>query len=286
MTSARAQRGAVAGEYVMTEEDFTYIADVLRKSTGIDLGAGKATLAYSRLAKRLRRLGLESFSAYCDLIGSPQGAEELQAMVAALTTNVTRFFREPHHFETLGAEFDQRLSAVARSGQGVRLWSAACSSGQEPYSMAMTVLDRLSEAASLDVRILATDIDPNMLAHGRHGVYEADVAQAIPPALRTRFAASSDRSRFEVGQAMRSLVVFNTLNLNGAWPMKRRFDVIFCRNVAIYFDEATQERLWARLCDALAPGGLLCIGHSERISGPAERRFDLCGLTTYRRSAP
>ena len=286
MSAARAHRGVVAGEYVMTAEDFAFIAGVMRESAGIHLGSGKATLAYSRLAKRLRALGLENFKDYCALVGAPEGSEELQAMVAALTTNVTRFFREPHHFEALAAEFETRLAEKARAGQPVRLWSAACSTGQEPYSMAMTVLDALPEALDLDVRILGTDIDPNVLAEARAGIYAAEVAAAIPPEARRRHGmATGDRGSFAVSRQLRDLVVFNSLNLNGAWPMKRRFDVIFCRNVAIYFDDATQERLWGRLADALVPGGLLCIGHSERVSGPAEARFHLGGLTTYRRSA-
>jgi chemotaxis protein methyltransferase CheR len=286
MTLARAHQGIVPGEFVMTAEDFAYITHVLRDSAGISLGAGKATLAYSRLAKRLRKLGLQSFADYCALIATPAGADELQAMVAALTTNVTRFFREPHHFDMLAAEFEGRLGDRARRGDPVRIWSAACSNGQEPYSAAMTILDVLPEAGGLDVKILATDIDPNMLAEAREGAYSAEAAQPIPAAMRTRFGTpGGDRAAFTVGRAVRDLVVFNALNLIGPWPMRKKFDVIFCRNVAIYFDDPTQERLWSRLADACAPSGLLCIGHSERISGPAEQRFELCGLTSYRRSA-
>jgi chemotaxis protein methyltransferase CheR len=270
----------------MTAEDFACITRILRDSAGISLGPGKATLAYSRLAKRLRKLGLQSFADYCALIGAPEGSEELQTMVAALTTNVTRFFREPHHFDMLAAEFESRLSAKARRGEAVRIWSAACSNGQEPYSAAMAILDVLSDAVALDVKILATDIDPHMLAEAREGVYSVEAGQPIPAAMRSRFTAPGpDRSTFAVARPARDLVVFNPLNLIGSWPMRRKFDFIFCRNVAIYFDDPTQERLWSRLADATAPGGLLCIGHSERISGLAASRFELCGLTSYRRSA-
>ena len=284
MNAARqAKQSLVSGDYVMTADDFAQIAATLKEMSGIVLSNGKVALAYSRLAKRLRILGLNSFAEYCDLIDSAEGAEELQTMLAALTTNVTRFYREPHHFDTLHDLFLSDLAQKARSGERVRLWSAACSNGQEPYSMAMTVLTAMPDAASFDVRILATDIDPNMVAEGRDGIYRSELLDPVPAPSRQRFFEASYDGHLAARPSIRELTRFNVLNLLAPWPMKHKFDAIFCRNVAIYFDEPTQERIWARFAQSLHDGGHLFIGHSERVTGPAERHFEATGLTTYRR---
>ena len=146
--------------------------------------------------------------------------------------------------------------------------------------MAITVLTALPEAASLDVKILATDIDPNMIAEGKAGVYREDAVAPVPIDLRRKWFKKSG-SGWEVADELRELVAFRELNLIGDWPMKGKFDVIFCRNVVIYFDEPTQERIWSRFAPALVPGGTLYIGHSERVSGPAASQFETTGLTTY-----
>lgn len=275
----------VSGDYVMTADDFAQIAGTLKEMSGIVLSDGKVALAYSRLAKRLRLLGLASFRDYCALIDSPEGSDELQAMLAALTTNVTRFFREPHHFDTLHEITTRELAPKARAGDRVRLWSAACSNGQEPYSMAISLLSALPDAASHDVRLLATDIDPHMVEEARAGIYRNELLNPVPAQARQQFFQRFDDDHLTARSSLRELIRFNVLNLIGAWPMKHKFDVIFCRNVVIYFDEATQERIWARFAHMLQPGGYLMIGHSERVSGPAERHFDTIGLTTYQRRA-
>jgi len=190
MTTVAGREALVEGEFVFTAEDFRHIAQTLHAHAGIALSEGKAALVYSRLAKRLRVLGLRSFRDYCALIDGVEGVDERQAMMAALTTNVTRFYREPHHFDHLRDKVMPELAAKARAGGRVRLWSAACSNGQEPYSMAMTVLDVLPEAAELDVRILATDIDPNMVAEGA-----ASIPTIFWPRSRPRRASISRRSR-------------------------------------------------------------------------------------------
>ena len=171
MTPAPGRSPLVEGEFVFTAEDFRQIAQTLHSHAGIALNEGKAALVYSRLAKRLRMLGLRSFREYCSLIEGSDGVDERQAMMAALTTNVTRFYREPHHFDDLRERVMPLLAERARAGGRVRLWSAACSNGQEPYSMGLTLLSVLPEAAELDVRILATDIDPNMVATPRTNPY-------------------------------------------------------------------------------------------------------------------
>lgn len=282
MTTVAGREALVEGEFVFTADDFRHIAQTLHAHAGIALSEGKAALVYSRLAKRLRLLGLRSFRDYCALIDGAEGVDERQAMMAALTTNVTRFYREPHHFDHLRDRVMPELAARARAGGRVRLWSAACSNGQEPYSMAMTVLDVLPEAAELDVRILATDIDPNMVAEGAAGVYSEDLLAPVPAASRKHFTpVAGAPGRFSADAALRRLVTFKELNLIGDWPMRGRFDVIFCRNVVIYFDDATQERVWSRFAPIMTPGGVLYIGHSERVTGPAAKLLQPAGLTTY-----
>ena len=283
MTTASGRTSLVEGEFVFTAEDFRHIAQTLHAHAGIALSEGKAALVYSRLAKRLRVLGLRSFRDYCALIEGVEGVDERQAMTAALTTNVTRFYREPHHFDHLRDQVMPELAARARAGGRVRLWSAACSNGQEPYSMALTVLDVLPEAADLDVRILATDIDPNMVAEGAAGVYSDELLSPVPASGRKHFEAVAGRpGHFSADATLRRLVSFRELNLIGDWPMRGKFDVIFCRNVVIYFDDATQEMVWSRFTPMMAPGATLYIGHSERVSGPATTQLQTCGLTAYR----
>ena len=207
-------------------------------------------------------------------------------MLTALTTNVTRFFREPHHFEHLRTAVLPALLQDARRGGRVRLWSAACSTGQEPYSLALTMLSLMPDAATLDVKILATDIDPAVLAEGRAGVYDDACIAAVPPDLRQRWfvrAPQGETEGWRVADEARRLVAFRELNLIGAWPMKGRFQAIMCRNVVIYFEEETQARVWSRFMPCIEPGGHLYIGHSERLAGEAARHFESAGITTYRR---
>ncbi|HEY3797996.1 MAG TPA: protein-glutamate O-methyltransferase [Caulobacteraceae bacterium] len=271
----------VDGEFLLTEKDFRQIAAMLHGDAGIALPESKATLVYSRLAKRLRALGLTSFRDYCELVAGERGLDERQKMLAALTTNVTRFFREPHHFDHLRTTVLPPLLDAARDGARVRLWSAACSTGQEPYSAAMTLLELAPEAGRYDIRILATDIDPNVVAEGRRGEYTDDTVAPVPQELRRRWMDRTGDG-WRMGEAARGLVTFLELNLIGEWPMRGRFDAIFCRNVVIYFEDDTQSRIWSRLTAQLAPAGHLYIGHSERVIGPAADALRLVGTTTYR----
>jgi chemotaxis protein methyltransferase CheR len=244
----------------------------------------KATMAYSRLAKRLRALQLSSFAEYCDLVAGPGAATERPHMIQALTTNLTHFFREPHHFEHLKQTMVPALIAQARQGRRVRLWSAGCSSGQEPYSIALTLLCVMPDAPQHDIKILATDIDRNMLAVGHAGIYEADILAPVPPPLLQRFFTSvpGSPSSMRASDELRDLIAFRPLNLIADWPMQGKFDVIFCRNVVIYFSAATQATFWSRLVPRVAPQGALYIGHSERIVGPAEGALRGDGVTVYR----
>jgi chemotaxis protein methyltransferase CheR len=275
-----AKRTIVADtEFAFTLADFRKIAGLVHGQAGIVLTEGKAHLVYSRLAKRLRAIGLRSFRDYCALVESEAGADERMAMIAAMTTNVTRFFRESHHFDHL-AKILPALAEAARKGGRLRFWSAGCSSGEEPYSMALTVLGAMPDAADFDVRILATDIDPNMLARGRAAIYPRNAVAEVPQPLRDRWTVR-DGEHVRLSDAACSLIRFNELNLLADWPIKGRFDVIFCRNVMIYFDEDTQNRIWSKFAAALNPGGMLYIGHSERIASES-LPFDLVAQTTYR----
>ena len=269
------------GEYPFTAEDFRRIAALLYETSGISLPDSKTTLVYSRLAKRLRTLGLPSFRAYCELVASPAGAEERHNMLTALTTNVTRFFREPHHFDHLLQNVIQPAIDGVRRGARLRIWSAGCSTGQEPYSMALTILSALPDANNYDVKILATDIDTNVIAKGMAACYGEELVDAIPGSVRSRWMERdpNDPRGWRMGDAVRSLVAFRPLNLMGDWPMKGQFQAIFCRNVVIYFDEPTQERIFKRFHERLVPGGRLYVGHSERVGVAG---FDTDGLTSYR----
>lgn len=287
LSKADGGRPLVDGEYPLTIEDFRAIAAMLHADAGIALSEAKATLVYSRLAKRLRALGLRSFREYCALVAAPAGGEERRQMLTALTTNVTRFFREPHHFEHLKTTVLPPLLKEARRGGRVRLWSAACSTGQEPYSIALTILSLMPDAAELDVKILATDIDPVVLAGGSAGAYDEASIAPVPSDLRQRwFVRAPDgegRKGWRVADEARRLVSFRELNLIGSWPMKGRFQAIMCRNVVIYFEEETQARVWNRFMPLVEPGGHLYIGHSERLTGEAVPHFESTGITTYRR---
>ena len=268
---------AVQGEFAFTWADFRNLAQLVQDEAGIVLPDSKANLVYSRLSRRLRDCGLSSFREYCALVEGD--ATERQALIAAMTTNVTRFFRESHHFDHLREQVLPGLIAAARKGAKVRLWSSACSSGEEPYSIALTLLAAMPDAASHDVLILASDIDPNMVAAAKAARYPAARLADIPANLRGRHV-ENDGDHFRFADSARALVRFRELNLLKDWPMHGGFDVIFCRNVMIYFDQATQDGIWARFARLLPPAGHLYIGHSERI---ASDRFTLAAQTAYRR---
>lgn len=268
------------GGFLYTDRDFAEISTILRETTGINLNNTKVTLVYSRLTKRLRSRGLDSFRDYCGLIR--EDTEELQRMIEALTTNTTSFFRERHHFDHLQNVVLPPLIASARSGKRVRLWSSAASSGQEAYSIAMTILSVVPDAKSLDIRILATDINAQMVEQGRLGNYDRDELSGVPAAMGSRYFRT-ENDRAVVSEDLRTLVSFRQLNLLEKWPMRGAFDVVFCRNVMIYFSAETQAALWQRLGAQIQPGGFLYIGHSERLSGRVTSEFELVGITSYRK---
>ncbi|TNM66114.1 protein-glutamate O-methyltransferase CheR [Aliirhizobium smilacinae] len=274
-----------SGEYPLTRRDLSEIAAMIYADAGIYLNDSKASLVYSRLSKHIRNLGLRGFREYCTLVSSPEGAPVRREMLSHLTTNFTRFFRENHHFEHLRDEVLPGLINRAKSGGRVRIWSAACSDGQEPYSIALTVLTLFPNAADYDFRILATDIDPKILETARAGAYDENALESISPAMRKQWFRDVDingRRKCQIDDRVKKLITFNELNLMAQWPFKGGFDIIFCRNVVIYFDEPTQVKIWSRFASLLPDGGHLYIGHSERVSGDAKHQFDNIGITTYR----
>ena len=269
-------------DYKFSDSDFQVIAALAKDRFGLDLQPSKKPLVYSRLSKRLRVLGLGCFSEYCKLLKGDQTEQEINHLLSALTTNVTHFFREMHHFDYLVENIAPRLVQRAQAGERIRLWSAACSAGQEAYCIAAVLLSIERQIADLDIRILATDIDPKMIAVAKGARYSIEQRQAIPERFRQfMLDAASGQSQIEMSSEVRNIISFAELNLIETWPMRGKFDVIFCRNAAIYFDKKTQETLWDRFADVLLPGGHLMIGHSERLSGRAESQFQSIGITAY-----
>ncbi len=268
----------------MSDVAFQAIVSIAKREAGLMIGEKKRALVQSRISRRLRALDLVRFEDYVDRVVSKHAADELSFMISALTTNVSSFFREAHHFDQLRDTILPAAVERARSGGRVRIWSAGCSTGQEPYSVAMEILTQEPRAGQFDIRILASDIDQNVLEKAKSGVYDADNCENVPLAFRDKFLQQrpDDTRLCEVQKDVRALVSFRRLNLLKDWPMRGTFDVIFCRNVVIYFDEDTQKALWPRFRRALTDDGTLFVGHSERIVNPGSLGFRPDGVTSYR----
>ncbi len=289
----RPRRTAAAGsrsshEIRLEPQEFHRIAKAVREYAGITLLDSKMALVQARLAKRLRALGMSEFGSYCQLIeGRGEDAlHERQELITAITTNVTRFYREPHHFDLLRSRILPPLLEHARKGGRVRLWSAGCSTGEEPYTIALTLLELLPEAGRYDVKILASDLDRAVLATASRGIYPERALEAVPgPLRRTHFdpVPGEGEPCFAIGSTPRALISFRQLNLTLPLPMKGMFDVIFCRNVVIYFDAETELSVWKAFSERMSPGSWLFVGHSERVNTLALPMFQSDGVTSYRR---
>lgn len=245
----------------------------------------KRMMVQSRMARHLRQINFSSASEYLDLLEGPKGADERQHLISVLTTNVSSFFREIHHFDFFADAVLPGLITKAKSGGPIRIWSAGCSSGQEPYSIAMQVLSLWSEAKSYDLKILATDIDRKIVARARTGQFSASELGSLPKSYSRWIVPDRKSNMAQVHGEIRSLVSFKELNLLSDWPMRGKFDAIFCRNVVIYFDHDTQRQLWPRFRNALTDGGHLFLGHSERLGHEEAEFFESCSVTTYRKRA-
>ncbi len=280
-----ASDAARASDFSFSDREFQLISDRIKKLCGIHLPESKRMLVYSRLSRRLRALGLSTFGDYVALLDGQEADKELPFAINALTTNLTRFYREPHHFDHLRSMVIPNLFTSANRTKRIRFWSAGCSSGEEPYSIAMTVLDAVPSLSSFDFRVLATDIDTDMITRSQKAVYDARELDSIPEPMRSRdtITMPDDRNRFSLSPEVKELVSFKQLNLIEGWPMAGPFDVIFCRNVMIYFEPDVQKMIVDRMANLLAPGGFLYIGHSENMTRITDS-VELVGATVYARS--
>ena len=271
-------------EFAFDASDHAAIASFAYSEAGIVLPPGKSQLVYGRLVRRVRACGLPGFKDYIALLGTDR--EERQQAIDALTTNHTSFFRESHHFDHFMGEVWPVLEERLMRGGRVRLWSSASSSGEEPYTWIMAILGKnrgaLQNLTRRDFKMLATDLSTDILASARAGCYSRETAKTVPGELRNAWMQRTDDGA-EVRADVRALISFRQLNLLRDWPMRQKFDAIFCRNVMIYFDEETKAKLQSRLADHLEPGGFLYIGHSERLADSVAPRFKNLGRTMFQK---
>lgn len=269
---------ATPGGIALTEAEYRAFRDLLYEEAGIALGDTKHHLVASRLSKRLRNFGFTSYSQYYDYVTTQdQQGHERRQLINSLTTNKTDFFRENHHFEFLR---DQVIAAIRqRANHGgprtLRIWSSASSSGEEPYSIAITVKEAFGTAVmGWDVKILASDIDTDILRRAEAGIYDSERIEGVPSQLKSKYflrGTGKQAGLVRVRPELQSLITFRQINLvHGEWPIRTKFDVIFCRNVIIYFDQETQRRLFTRMANFLQDDGYLMIGHSESLLGMSD----------------
>jgi chemotaxis protein methyltransferase CheR len=272
-------------EFGFVDEDFEALRALVKQLTGINLTDQKRELVYGRLARRLRALQLKSFADYRELL-SKDGGQELGHLCNAITTNLTAFFREPHHFEHVRDEVLRPIAAAPSGPRRLRLWSAGCSTGEEAYSLAITVLEAIPDLRQWDIRILATDLDSDVLQHARRGIYAAERLRDMSSERVSRFFVprrEEEDPYYQVAPAVASLVTFKQLNLMHPLPMRGPLNVIFCRNVVIYFDKETQRDLFERISPLQRGGDLLFLGHSESLFKVCDD-YTLIGRSIHRRN--
>ena len=267
--------------FTLSDQDFEAIASFAYKHFGLSMSPSKKPLVSSRLSRKLRKQNITVFKNYLKSLDGPNAEAERSELLSLLTTNVTQFFREPHHFETLRNDVLPPLIGQAKRGGRVRIWSAGCSSGQEPYTIASVLHDLCPDAEKMDIKILGTDIDPVVVEKARAAEYPREDFDGVPKTSRFDLEPGSHAATARVPQHLRAKCTFGVLNLIQPFPFKGKFDAIFCRNVAIYFDNPTQQKVWQAFQRVLNPGGYLFIGHSERMSGPAAEYMTPVGITTY-----
>lgn len=275
---------SVAREFTFTEANFALIRQFVSEHTGIVLSDAKKDMVYSRLSKRIRQNKLGSFDRFCAAI--EQGdAEECEFLINAITTNLTAFFREKHHFDYLSQQLVPALLQQHDHDKRIRIWSAGCSTGEEPYSLAITLYEAVPDIDKWDIKILATDLDANVIEHAKQAVYQIEKLQGVNEKQLQRWFKRGSGNRqgmVKVRDEIKQMITFKRLNLLHNWPMRGPFDVIFCRNVVIYFDKTTQKLLFQRYAEILKPHGHLFIGHSESLYKVSER-FRALGHTIYQR---
>ena len=270
-------------DFTLTDREFNQIRKLVIEHTGIALSDAKRNLVYGRLAKRLRKMEIGDFGSYIQLLESPMGKDELANFTNAITTNLTSFFRENHHFEYLKSNVIPNLLRLNADTKKIRIWSAGCSTGEEPYSIAMTIREMIPESKDWDIKILATDLDTNVLAHAKAGIYSLEKINNVSKSRMKRFflrGKGEQREDIKIRSELQNMIRFRQLNLMDPWPIKNQFDIIFCRNVVIYFDKPTQKVLFKRYHELLKDTGHMFIGHSETMFKVSDD-FKLIGNTIY-----
>jgi len=271
-------------EFTFSTKDFDNVRSFILNETGITLSAGKKNMVYGRLSRRLRQTGMNTFKDYIEF-ASQDNSEERVNFVNAITTNLTSFFREEHHFEFLKNTVIPHLMKKNAHTRKIRIWSAGCSTGEEPYSIAIALYESIPDIDNWDVKILATDLDTNVLAHGRAGVYDAERITGLNKTRTSTWflkGKGQHAGSVRVDSRLKSLITFNQLNLMKEWPMKGLFDLMFCRNVIIYFEKATQRVLFDRYAKLLVDDAHLFLGHSESLYKVSDK-FELIGNTIYQK---
>ncbi|MGO4392511.1 CheR family methyltransferase [Variovorax sp. M-6] len=273
---AHAPTPAVNTEFLFTDSDFSKVRTLIHRRAGIALGEQKRQMVYSRLSRRLRELRLPEFSSYLELLESRQDGDEWQSFINSLTTNLTSFFREAHHFPVLAEH-------VRKARDPVTIWCSAASTGEEPYSIAITLIEALGDKANA-ARVISTDIDTAVLAKAQAGVFTAEQVSRLSPERLRRFfskGTGSNAGKVRIRPEVAQLVKFSRLNLlDPSWSVKEPVDAIFCRNVMIYFDKPTQKKVLDRFAPLLKTNGLLFAGHSENAS-LVNQSFKSLGHTVY-----
>lgn len=269
-------------EFQFSDADFNFIRELVFKKTGINIADHKRNMIYSRIAKRLRSLQMGTFTEYCKYLESSDGGKEITDFINAVTTNLTKFFREIHHFEHLEQEALPEMINKNRDSRRLRIWSAGCSSGMEPYTISMVLNHNLTNIKSWDAKILATDIDTNMLARGEQGEYKISDVDSVPAKYRKYININKKEELAQMKDELKAPISFKQLNFMDDWPIKGPFDIIFCRNVVIYFKKETQRVLFDKFANVLADDGLIYIGHSENLAVVSDR-FEHLGRTIYRK---
>ena len=271
-------------EYRLSDRNLNYIRRLVGDQTGIVLSDAKREMVYSRLVRRLRALHMDDFSDYCDYL-KRNSEQEMGELINAITTNLTSFFRENHHFEYLRDKVLPELMVRKMASRKLRIWSAGCSTGEEPYSIAMQLKESMAAEPDWDCRILASDLDTEVLAKGERGIYDLERVSGIGvERLRRWFLRGKGHNagRARIAQELRDIIAFRRINLIENWPVKGPFDIVFCRNVVIYFDKETQRRIFERLANIMADNSYLFIGHSESLFKVTDK-FVLVGNTIYRK---
>lgn len=276
----------VRKEFTLSDDNFNQIREIVINHSGIVLSEAKRDMVYSRLVRRLRRLGIKDFDRYCMILEDPEH-EEFTHFINAITTNLTSFFRENHHFEILAETALPEIMQRNRLSKTIRVWSAGCSTGMETYSIAMVLKEVIPPNLGWDIKILATDLDTNVIDTASKGIYDLDRVTGVSDTRMKRWfmrGPGEHSDKVKVSKELRNMVTFKPLNLLNPFPFKGPFDIIFCRNVVIYFDKSTQRILFDKFADIHADDSYLFIGHSETLYNVTDR-YKLLHNTVYKKTS-